>query len=161
MVEGIGFKKLMKAVAPLYKIPCRNTITDLIDTKYKEKKTLIIQKLRSIKNVPPTIDEWMDMQLSSFLGVTVHFLENFQMNQMNIACEPLHDHHTGEYLSAEMILKVCEDWGLFHDKIVSVTTDNSANIVKAIELSFGRIWNQTTKLHPEFGGRKFSKFHRG
>lgn len=40
MVEGVGFKKLMKVVAPLYKVPCRKTITDLIDTKYEEKKTL-------------------------------------------------------------------------------------------------------------------------
>ncbi|CAK1602920.1 unnamed protein product [Parnassius mnemosyne] len=40
MVEGVGFKKLMKTVAPLYKVPCRKTITDLIDIKYEEKKLL-------------------------------------------------------------------------------------------------------------------------
>ncbi|XP_053952389.1 E3 SUMO-protein ligase ZBED1-like [Anastrepha ludens] len=137
MVEGTGFKKLMKTIVPLYKVPCRKTITDLIDTKYDEKKTLIKQKLRSVKNVYLTIDEWKDMQLRSFLGVTVHFIENFEMKSVNIACEPLHDNHTGEYLS-EMVLNVCEDWGLSHDKIVSVTTDNGANMVKAIEITFGR-----------------------
>jgi len=121
----------------LYKVPCRKTITDLIDTKYEEKKTLIIQKLRLIKNVCLTIDEWKDLQLRSFLGVTVHFIENFEMKSTSIACEPLHDHHTGEYLS-EMINKICEDWGLSHEKIVSVTTDNGSNIVKAIEITFGR-----------------------
>ncbi|CAH2095638.1 unnamed protein product [Euphydryas editha] len=40
LVEGLGFKKLMKTVAPLYKVPCRNTITHLIDTKYEEKNPL-------------------------------------------------------------------------------------------------------------------------
>lgn len=137
IVEGIGFKKLMKTVAPLYKVPCRKTITDLIDTKYEEKKTLVIQKLRLVKNVSLTIDEWKDLQLRSFLGVTVHFIENFEMKSINIACEPLHDNHTGEYLS-EMINKICDVWGLSHDKIVSITTDNGSNIVKAIEITFGR-----------------------
>ncbi|XP_045540850.1 E3 SUMO-protein ligase ZBED1 [Papilio machaon] len=115
MVEGTGFKKLMKTVAPLYKVPCRKTITDLIDTKYEEKKTLIKEKLRSVKNVCLTIDEWKDMQLRSFI-------ENFEMKSINIACEPLHDIHTGEYLS-EVILKVCEDWGLSHEKIVLKNCD--------------------------------------
>ncbi|XP_044739986.1 E3 SUMO-protein ligase ZBED1-like [Chrysoperla carnea] len=137
IVEGTGFRKFMKTVAPLYQVPCRKTITDLIDTKYEDKKTLIKQKLKSVKNVCLTIDEWKDMQLRSFLGVTVHFIENFEMKSMSIACEPLHDNHTGEYLS-EMILKVCEDWGLPIEKIVSVTTDNGSNIVKAIEITFGR-----------------------
>lgn len=77
------------------------------------------------------------MQLRSFLGVTVHFIENFEMKSINIACEPLHDHHTGEHLS-EMINKICEDWSLSHEKIVSVTTDNGSNIVKAIDITFGR-----------------------
>ncbi|XP_046590201.1 E3 SUMO-protein ligase ZBED1-like [Neodiprion lecontei] len=137
MVEGIGFKKLMKTVAPLYNVPCRKTITELIDTKYEEKKTIIKQKLKSIKNICLTIDEWKDMQLRSFLGVTVHFIENYEMQSMSIACEPLHENHTGEYLS-EMILKVCGDWDLSIEKIVSVTTDNGSNIVKAVEISFGR-----------------------
>ncbi|XP_056641517.1 E3 SUMO-protein ligase ZBED1 [Diorhabda sublineata] len=137
MVEGTGFKNLMKTVAPLYKVPCRKTITNLIDTKYEEKKIIIKEKLRSVKNVCLTLDEWKDMQLRSFLGVSVHFIENYKMKTINIACEPLHDNHRGEYLS-EVILKVCENWGLSHEKIVSVTTDNGSNIVKAIEITFGR-----------------------
>lgn len=137
MVEGAGFRKLMKTVAPLYQVPCRKTVTDLIDTKYEEKKFLVINKLRLAKSVCLTIDEWKDLQLRSYLGVTVHFIENFEMKSTNIACEPLHDHHTGEYLS-QMIINICADWGLSHDKIVCATTDNGANIVKAIEITFGR-----------------------
>lgn len=35
-----GFKRFMKVVAPLYRVPCRKTITTLIDSKYEEKKPL-------------------------------------------------------------------------------------------------------------------------
>lgn len=66
----------------------------------------------------------------------MHFIENFELRSTNIACKPLHDHHTGKYLS-EMINKICDDWDLSHEKIVSVTTDNASNIVKAIENTFG------------------------
>lgn len=37
VVEGEGFGKLIKLLAPLYKIPCRKTITSIIDGKYEEK----------------------------------------------------------------------------------------------------------------------------
>ncbi|CAH2108874.1 unnamed protein product [Euphydryas editha] len=37
-----------------------------------------------------------------------------------------------------MINKICDVWGLSHDKIVSITTDNGSNIVKAIKITFGR-----------------------
>lgn len=65
------------------------------------------------------------------------FIENFEINSSYIACEPLHDNHTEEYLS-EIINKICEDWCFSHKKIVSVTTDIGSNIVKAIKITFDR-----------------------
>lgn len=86
LVEGAGFIKLMKLVAPLYKVPCRKTITNLIDSKYEEKKALIIKKLGSVNSLCLTIDEWKDLQMKSYLGVTVHYIENFEITSINISC---------------------------------------------------------------------------
>ncbi|XP_057662496.1 E3 SUMO-protein ligase ZBED1 [Diorhabda carinulata] len=134
MVEGTGFKDLMKTYTRFYAVKLSQISLTL---NIKKKKIIIKEKLRSVKNVCLTLDEWKDMQLRCFLGVSVHFIENYKMKTINIACKPLHDNHTGEYLS-EVILKVCENWELSHEKIVSVTTDNGRNIVKAIEITFGR-----------------------
>lgn len=49
----------------------------------------------------------------------------FEMKSINSDCEPLHDNHTGEYLS-EMIIRICDVWELSHDKIVCITTDNGS-----------------------------------
>lgn len=57
VVEGEGFGKLIKLLAPLYKIPCRKTRTSIIDGKYEEKKAIIIKKLQSVTNICLTIDE--------------------------------------------------------------------------------------------------------
>lgn len=137
VVEGEGFGKLIKLLAPLYKIPCRKTITSIIDGKYEEKKAIIIKKLQSVTNICLTIDEWKDLQMKSYLGVTIHFIKNFKIVSFNIACEPLSESHTAEYLSTT-IKNICEKWEIPDEKIVAVTTDNGANIVKAIELAFGR-----------------------
>ncbi|XP_060810710.1 uncharacterized protein LOC132904401 [Amyelois transitella] len=94
VVEGEGFGKLIKLLAPLYKIPCRKTITSIIDGKYEEKKAIIIKKLQSVTNICLTIDEWKDLQMKSYLGVTIHFIKNFKIFSFNIACEPLSESHT-------------------------------------------------------------------
>lgn len=75
--------------------------------------------------------------MKSYLGVTIHFVENFKIVSFNIACEPLSESHIAEYLSTT-IKDICEKWEIPDEKIVAVTTDNGANIVKAIELAFGR-----------------------
>lgn len=137
VVEGEGFRKLIKILAPLYKIPCRKTITSIIDGKYEEKKAIVIKKLQSVTNICLTIDEWKDLQMKSYLGVTIHCINNFKIDSFNIACEPLSESHTAEYLSTT-IKNICEQWEISDEKIVAVTTDNGANIVKAIELTFGR-----------------------
>ncbi|XP_046472540.1 E3 SUMO-protein ligase ZBED1-like [Neodiprion pinetum] len=137
VVEGEGFGKLIKLLAPLYKISCRKTITGMIDGKYEEKKAIIINKLQSVTNICLTIDEWKDLQMKSYLGVTNHFIKNFKIVSFNIACEPLAKSHTAEYLSTTT-KNICEKWEIPEVKIVAVTTDNGANIVKTIELAFGR-----------------------
>lgn len=37
--------------------------------------------------------------MKSYLGVTIHFIKNFKIVSFNIACEPLSESHTAEYLS--------------------------------------------------------------
>lgn len=45
--------------------------------------------------------------------------------------------HTGEYI-ASMLLPSCEEWGIDTTKVQAVVTDAGANIVKAVEIAFGK-----------------------
>lgn len=49
----------------------------------------------------------------------------------------LDERHTSEYI-AQMLTKTCEEWGFNTDKVTSVVTDNAANMVKAVEIAFGK-----------------------
>lgn len=37
-----------------------------------------------------------------------------------------------------MLLKTCAEWGIKKDNVTAVVTDNAVNMVKAIELTFGK-----------------------
>ncbi|GBP25035.1 hypothetical protein EVAR_94330_1 [Eumeta japonica] len=39
---------------------------------------------------------------------------------------------------AEMLLKTCTEWGMDSEKVWPVVTDNAANMVKAVDLTFGK-----------------------
>lgn len=52
-------------------------------------------------------------------------------------CDPLSERHTAEYLS-NIIKNICKAWQIPDEKVVCVTTDNAPNIVKAIEIVYGR-----------------------
>lgn len=61
VVEDIGFKKLMKEVAPLYKVPTRNTIKARILQKYDVVSSKFKCLLKEIEDITITTDIWSEM----------------------------------------------------------------------------------------------------
>lgn len=136
--EKEGFKYLMKTVAPLYQMPGRKKITDLIDDKYDVLSSIFKKKLADIPNVTLTSDVWTEtMTTKSFLGVTCHFLLEKQLTSLTIGVFELYERHTSQYLG-ERISSICEEWNIVHSKVTAVVTDNGANIVKTVNDIFGK-----------------------
>lgn len=74
--ENDGFKKLMKTVAPLYKVPCRKTITKLLDEKYELCLDSLKTALRNVQYYSITCDIWTDtLNTISYLGITAHYID--------------------------------------------------------------------------------------
>jgi len=74
IVEGEGFKHFVSVACPLYKIPTRNTIKTEIDLKYEHLALKFKDRLKN-KDISLTADIWTDLQMISYLGITIHFLE--------------------------------------------------------------------------------------
>jgi len=74
-VDGDGFKKFLKVACPLYVIPARNTIRNKLDLKYEYLSNKFKENLHGKNNLCLTTDIWSDIQMKSYLGVTIHFLE--------------------------------------------------------------------------------------
>lgn len=138
IVENEGFLELMKVAAPLYKVPSRFTFKKMLENKFEVTQNYFKNKLKTVNSCTLTTDVWTEtMQTRSFLGVTVHFFDNDKLESATLGVYELSEHHTGEYIS-QMLLKTTEEWGINNSKVLAVVTDAGANMIKAVDLAFGK-----------------------
>lgn len=94
------------------------------------------------------------MTMRSFLGITAHFGVGNEIFSITLGVYQSSERHTSEHI-AEMLLQTCTEWGIDKNKVSAVVTDNPANMVKAIDLAFGKKTHTMFCTHSEFGGTKF------
>lgn len=134
IVEDAGFKHLIKKLAPLYKIPCRNTIKNDVLAKYDTLVEKFIFKLATAKYCCITTDIWTETyQVRSFLGITIHFLDNITPFCGTLGVIQLEDRHTSEYI-VENLKKILDQFKVDINKISAIITDGAANIAEASEM---------------------------
>lgn len=74
-VEKSGFKYLMKTIAPLYKCPCRKSITKYLDQNYETIKLKLKTNLKNQDFYSLTTDIWTESHTTKlYLVVTVHYI---------------------------------------------------------------------------------------
>lgn len=66
-----------------------------------------------------------------FLGVTVHFLLENNLQALTIVVFELDKSHTGEY-RGQQLTEILKNWGIESDKVVPFVTDSGANMIKSI-----------------------------
>lgn len=137
-IEHTGFLHFCKRAVPLYSPPSRKTVTGLLDDKYSALKNVYKSRFRKLQNVTITTDIWTDVSIKSYIGLTVHYLDDkFKFVNTTIGVIPLDENHTGEYIGLSL-MQLCQDWGIDIDCITAIVTDNAANIVKAVIDTFGK-----------------------
>lgn len=91
IVEQTWFKIFMKIIDPKFAIPGRRRITSLIENEYQNKRKVLTEKLAEADSVSLTLDLWSDRSMRSFVGQTVHFLneknefESFTLDMTSFA----------------------------------------------------------------------------
>lgn len=89
------------------------------------------QKFCGIKYFSVTCDICFEMMTCrSFLGVTVHYIEDSQLTSICIAVNELSEQHTAEYIGTKL-LDILHEWRIDQNKVVAFITDNGANMIKA------------------------------
>ena len=113
IVEDVGFKELIEFAFPNYIMPCRKKVTELIEHKYKIKKSQLLLELTNAEFVALTTDGWAPKHIHNpFVTYTCnHFNEitgKFKTSVLETL--PFGDlAHTGENI--EMRLReTCEAW---------------------------------------------------
>ena len=74
VVDGQGFREVLKYIEPGYKIPSRTTITTRVEASYVRKKAELKIQLATA-NVALTTDCWTSLTTESYITVTCHYIE--------------------------------------------------------------------------------------
>ncbi|XP_037958832.1 zinc finger BED domain-containing protein 4-like [Teleopsis dalmanni] len=134
IINDTGFRKLVLGLAPSYAFPSKTTFsTTFLMEKYNKAKESILDILQEAKTISLTTDMWTSNANESYLAVTAHFIsQNWKFNSCLLSCVECRFQHTSENLAAE-IKRIIDEWRLTN-KIFAVTTDNAANIIRAVTL---------------------------
>src|SRR5207248_3279746 len=128
VVEGEAFQNMISSFDPNLQLPTRNTIRKFIIKSFEKRKNLIKSYIQNIPGkVSITTDLWSSLKNESFLGITIHFIdENWMLRHFTLDIFKFEGTHTGQSI-ADKIYQILLEFGL-DNKTISMTTDNASNM---------------------------------
>lgn len=131
VVENEGFLGYSRALNPLYKPPTRQRLSFVIlPTYYSKSASALKLILNNIKNKAVTTDIWTSDSNRGYITLTCHYIFEEKMCAHVFATNEISGSHTGENIG-EAVRTILDEWDI-KDKIVTVVSDNGANVKKAI-----------------------------
>ena len=97
VVEGDGFKALMKYIEPGYKAHSATHIASVVRRQYEAAKVALKQKLKEdASSLAITSDIWTSCANDAYISLTAHFISaDWQMVSCVLATSPFPEQHTG------------------------------------------------------------------
>ncbi|CAI5682842.1 unnamed protein product [Oreochromis niloticus] len=151
-VEQEGFIQLLKTLDRRYQLPSRKYFTrEALPKMYTEVRQSLAAQLTKVSHFALTTDMWSSRTCEPYMSVTIHFMEDWELKTACLQTSYFPQDHTGEHI-AEALQDVLKTWKLNPTGLVAITTDNGANIVKAVQLNkWPRIQCFGHRLHLAIG----------
>jgi len=131
LADSPRFRTLMETAQPNFVIPSRKHLsTSLIPLRANSVQSSIKLLLLQTSSVCLTVDLWSSRDMRSYFGVTAHFISDYELKGVMLACTRFVGSHTADRIFAEY-----SDLAAKYDiKPFLVITDNAANMVKAFSI---------------------------
>lgn len=134
IVEDVGFKRLVATLDPRYHLPSRRVIMrTLLPAKYDACAETLLSLLETVESCSLTTDFWTSKATESYITVTCHFVDNWELKSCVLSTYQVTGSHTAEKIASELKL-VAEKWKIV-GKITCVVTDNASNMTAALRLA--------------------------
>lgn len=131
IVENEGFLEYTRALQPLYKPPNRKKLSyEILPKYYTESASALKTILNEVENITVTTDIWTSDSNVAYITVTGHFIFKDELWARVLATRDLPGSHTSENI-AIALNSIFNEWNI-DNKIMTVVSDNGANIKKAI-----------------------------
>ena len=130
LVDSDRFCDILRQLDPRYVVPSRKQLsTRLLGNMAATTRQRVMDKLGQAQSVCLTIDLWSNRQMRGFIGITGHFILNWTMESVMLACKRFTGRHTAENIRQQYEETVASfDIG---EKITNIVTDNASNMTKA------------------------------
>ena len=134
VVDGDGFRGMLTAFNPEYKIKSRNTYHSMANRVYKDTLTKLKVIMAGVSNLSITTDMWSSNAQESYISITAHWLDDdLKMQNAVLKTEEMAESHTGVHLKAR--IEAClGEFGILLSAVVATVADNGSNIVCALNL---------------------------
>ena len=135
VVENQGFLEYSNELEPRYIPPSRKHLTNEILPKYYNDAASSLRLILSqVKHVALTTDIWTSDSNRAYITVTCHFIYNDKCEARVLATKEMFGSHTADNIARELN-EISTQWNI-RNKIVTVVSDNGANIKKAVNDCF-------------------------
>ena len=87
IVESKAFRHLMGTAQPQFTMPSRKHLREkLIPEAAGDVMKDLLSKLDKTEDLALTLDIWTSRDMRSFIGITGHFVEDYHLNNIMLAC---------------------------------------------------------------------------
>ena len=137
-VNDAGFLKMLHTFEPRYSPPNRKTIAcNYMPKLYEAERKHVMGLLESVNNgnYSITTDLWTSRTNQAYCCVTIHYITPDSILRSHLLeTKEFFDSHSAENV-AEELRSILYQWELSTDKVVAATTNNCANMVRAMQLN--------------------------
>jgi len=132
VVQSPSFRRLIGELDSAFVIPDEKGIKKVIYSAYDSMLPALINKINiNAKSVSLTTDMWTARNGQGYISVTCSYIDaKFNLNEVTLTVTHVRYPHTAKHIM-ESLDKTLSEWKL-HEKIFTITTDNAANMKKAI-----------------------------
>lgn len=126
LVEDKWFVAMLSGFDSKLKLPCRQTVMNkLVPDLYESKMELLKSSIEKVKHCSLTCDRWTSSSSTSYLGVTVHFVEDFVLKSYLLTLRQFENSYTAD------LEDVMEKWNI-SKKVVNLTAHDATNFKMVI-----------------------------
>lgn len=136
VMEGIGFKRLLNEVVPIYKIPTLTIFKEHLNKKCNTLSTSLKNKLTEIDNMTLAINiSTESVQANTYLEVSLHYLEHTKSVSCLLEIIEISESYTAKDI-ARCLQDVLTNWWIGLEKIVAVVSNNEPKTMKVVRELF-------------------------
>ncbi|XP_073668771.1 zinc finger BED domain-containing protein 4-like [Paramisgurnus dabryanus] len=143
VVEGEGFRKLIKKMEPDYTVPNRSSVSNALSLKYSDLRGQIFALVGNAMAVSFTTDIWTSVSMEAYMAVTCHFItQEWELSAFVLETKAFELSHTGVNI-AQQLGDAADAFAIPNYKRVAVVHDNASNM---------KLCTETLKKEPEKWG---------